>query len=203
MLMDTSTQKAAAAALGKLESPAFDALLIAQKDANPEVRRYADVGLQHFGAAAVEPLISSLADPNDSVRLSAAEALIKIKDPRAAKPLRATLYDTNPALRRLVSDSLLQFGSDYVDVSLRQVGSSNLVMTSGRQEFTLGGENLTWCSGARHTIEGTFVMLGYTFTSDVGDPLVFRLWKEKGYVYERGHGTIVTPTHETVALPLK
>jgi hypothetical protein len=61
-------------------------------------------------------------------------------------------------------------------------------------------KDLTWASGARHTIKGKLVLKGFELISDPSDPLVFHLWADKGYVYEKGRGMIIKPTGERIYL---
>lgn len=98
-----------------------------------------------------------------------------------------------------------------VDVTLEATEDPNVLKTSGRQEFALDAldlnatkpariQDLTWNPGARHTLKGTLRIGGYTFVSNAADPLVFRMVLDQGYVYQRGRGSIVTPTGEEVVL---
>ena len=57
-----------------------------------------------------------------------------------------------------------------------------------------------WYSGAIHTIKGKLSVLGYTITSDPKNPLVFKVVEGEGYVYQQGHGNIVTPSGRHVSL---
>jgi hypothetical protein len=81
------------------------------------------------------------------------------------------------------------------DVTLEATGRPGVVLTTGRVEMSLEGQPRTWCSGARHTIKGKLTIQGYTFVSDPNNPLVFRLWADRGYVYEKGRGMVITPSN--------
>ena len=56
--------------------------------------------------AALEPLVSALDDPNESVRAAAAAALKQLGDPRAIEPLKERRLDRSKAVREQIRDSL-------------------------------------------------------------------------------------------------
>jgi len=115
-------------------------------------------------------------------------------------------------------------GSTYtrMDVTLEATDDPRVVSVEGQLEYEmpqLDFENakkdekgvlhpelkgpmklMTWYPGARHTIKGTLQVHGYTFISDQNYPLVFRLVAGQGYVYEKGQGTVITPSKERVFL---
>jgi hypothetical protein len=208
---DDSVKSSAAAALGSSKDlRAVEPLITALQDTNYRVRDSAVVALGLIqDPRAVEPLIAALQDRDPEVRTDAAQALEKMNDTRAAEPLR-----------RFAADSVLKARSEYViaelkpncpggvlasnaDITIEAIGpGSSYVMTSGRLAYLPNGQSLAWCSGARHTIKGRLETGGYTFISDPTDPLVFRL-SDRGYVYERGKGTVLTPSNENVLLQPK
>ena len=54
--------------------------------------------------------------------------------------------------------------------------------------------------GARHVVKGKLTMKGYTIISDPQYPLIFRLVRGEGYVYEQGRGIVITPSNKRVEL---
>ena len=64
----------------------------------------------------------------------------------------------------------------------------------------VGMKNTAWFAGAEHTIVGTVRIQGWTFRSDKQAPLVFQLVQDKGYVYQRGRGTVVSPQQQVFEL---
>jgi len=64
-------------------------------------------------------------------------------------------------------------------------------------------ENLLWNPGAEHTILCTLILEGYTFLSDMRNPLVFEVTTEHGYTYKRGHGLVVEPNGNLISLGLR
>lgn len=64
-----------------------------------------------LGKPAVEPLIQVLKDEHWEVRLKAAEALGKIKDPKAVEPLIQALKDGNDSVRQKVAFALGDIGN--------------------------------------------------------------------------------------------
>lgn len=103
-----SVKLAAAEALAKLRDAKavpllVEALHVVDEHASPRV---ADA-LVRFGAAAVEPLIDLLADPERGpARVWAARVLGRIGDPRALDPLVARLYDRSDLLRVAAAEAL-------------------------------------------------------------------------------------------------
>ena len=59
---------------------------------------------------------------------------------------------------------------------------------------------LIWNPGAEHTLLGTLTIRGFTFFSDAEAPLVFKMVRARGYVYQRGKGIIVTPVDRIIRL---
>jgi hypothetical protein len=67
------------------------------------------------------------------------------------------------------------------------------------------GKFWLWCNGAKHkwigrneNIEDAIAVID----SDEGDPLQFKVDKEKGYVYQSGKGSLIMPDGKTVKLPI-
>jgi HEAT repeat protein len=108
-LTDAGLRDAAAAALVAMESQVVDILVMALRQAHPDVRAASEdpsvraTIAEILGRAgdlrAVEPLITAL-DDVDEVGLAAAEALGRLRDPRALEPL---------------SRVVVRFGSTAVD----------------------------------------------------------------------------------------
>lgn len=75
------------------------------------VRRYAASALGTLGdVRAVEPLLQTLADPSDAVRMGAATALGKIGDARAVEPLLHALADSSFYVRQYTAKALGEIG---------------------------------------------------------------------------------------------
>jgi Tol biopolymer transport system component len=91
--------------------------------------------------------------------------------------------------------------STKTDVTIEATHSPGVFKTSGKQEFDIStGQLMTWYAGARHTIKGKVTIEGYTFVSDPNNPLVFSVYGQRGYVYEKGRGVVITPSNEHVFL---
>jgi HEAT repeat protein len=110
---DPRIRQTAAEILGRLKDPrAIGPLIVALPDEDPEVNKAVFEALKSFpgweksdaAKSLVPKLIEALRDENPWVRLSAAEALGKIKDPRAVEPLIAALKD--PLSRDYVAEAL-------------------------------------------------------------------------------------------------
>jgi HEAT repeat protein len=86
---DSGTRRAAAKALGEIGDPrAAVPLAVALFDKDEVVTFWSRHGpLIRIGEAAVEPLTAALGDKNQDIRAAAAEALRKIKKPRAQAAL--------------------------------------------------------------------------------------------------------------------
>ena len=84
-----------------------DSFIALLGEENEQTRKYAKKMLVQMGKAAVEPLIAALNDKSSDVRNSAAEALVKINDPRAVKPLIAAFKDENLELQLNASAIIL------------------------------------------------------------------------------------------------
>lgn len=81
--------------------------LISQlSDQDLTVQNSAIEALVKTGTPAVEPLIAALKDKYSVARVCAAEALGKIKDPRAVEPLIAALKDTDANVRQSATTAL-------------------------------------------------------------------------------------------------
>lgn len=95
------------------------------------------------------------------------------------------------------------YNSSQTDATISMVDDRGTVLFSGKTETVLEGNQLkqnNWSPGARHTIKGRLVLLGYTFDSSATDPLVFRVVRGRGYVYEKGRGSVLTPSGQRVLL---
>ncbi len=107
---------------------AFGALVDATKhDREWIVRRCAADALGGYGEMAVEPLVSVLDDPEETVVEHAAKSLGTIRNKRAAGPLIRTLgYKSDYAPVRAARDALIAFGSDVVPELLAHIGDTDL-----------------------------------------------------------------------------
>ncbi|MGB9927267.1 MAG: HEAT repeat domain-containing protein [Methanosarcina sp.] len=81
-------------------------MIIALKNGNPELQADLGYSLGQMGEPAVEPLIKLLCDEDPEVRIRAAEALGKIGDKRAIKPLSEALNDENEGVRTFAKLSI-------------------------------------------------------------------------------------------------
>lgn len=68
-----------------------------------------------------------------------------------------------------------------------------------------GGQIHLWCNGAKHTwigrhenIQGVIALID----SDKENPLQFKIDKEKGYVYQKGKGTVTMSDGKVIKLPI-
>ncbi len=102
----------------------------------------------------------------------------------------------------------------YVKLQLEASGDQNIHKFTGKMEFVMGGfdwsksgvtqspdvKNTAWFAGAEHTIVGKVQIAGWTFQSDPAGPLVFKLVRDKGYVYQRGAGRVIGPQGDVFEL---
>jgi len=58
-----------------------------------------------------------------------------------------------------------------------------------------------WCHGLTHQFIGTVTVSGYTFESDISDPLMFTVDRNKGFYYTSGKGTVKDPDGKITTLP--
>lgn len=86
------------------------------------------------------------------------------------------------------------------------------IHTSGSKGYQVGGmveifngQPYLWCNGAKHTwigrhenIEGAIAVID----SSKDEPLQFKVDKEKGYVYQKGKGTVTLLDGKVVQLPV-
>jgi len=82
--------------------------------------------------------------------------------------------------------------------------SSQGYQTRGMVE-RFGGQFHLWCNGAKHTwigrhenIQGAIALID----SDKENPLQFKIDKEKGYVYQKGKGTVTMSDGKVIKLPM-
>jgi HEAT repeat protein len=143
---DADLRLAAAEALGRLgHKPAVDMLAAALNDSDEWVRKMTAQSLENlgwvpvdnalrarqavvlrrweqvisFGSAAYEALNASLNDDNAGIRYRAAEALGKIKDPRALQPLFFLLSDPHRPIRRVTAEAIQHIGLDQATPAQR------------------------------------------------------------------------------------
>lgn len=58
-----------------------------------------------------------------------------------------------------------------------------------------------WAHGMTHVWIGRCTVGRYVFDGKVSNPLVFRVDKDRGYVYMKGEGVVTTPDGKTHSLP--
>ncbi len=101
-----SLDSTTAPVLVKIGTPAVEPLIATLND-DPSRAAVAAVILGQLGdARAVDPLVSALAGPDDTLRAAAVGALHRIGDTRAIEPLIALLDDDNRKLRRAAAEAL-------------------------------------------------------------------------------------------------
>jgi hypothetical protein len=75
----------------------------------------------------------------------------------------------------------------------------------GKVTFRMGPDGelhpVLWAHGVKHTWIGRHEAQNHVFEGDPSWPLVFRVDKDKGYVYLRGRGTVTTPDGRVFRLP--
>ena len=55
--------------------------------------------------------------------------------------------------------------------------------------------------GSTYTFVGTVRLVKHVFSSNEKDPLVFKLVKDKGFVYQKGKGKVTLPDGESITIP--
>ncbi len=91
---DDRAQARAAESLAASEDPRAIPLLVqAMADDDEDVRHAAQDGLLSFGAAALDPCMSLLAEGDSAARLGAIEVALRLEDARAVEPLCTLLGD--------------------------------------------------------------------------------------------------------------
>lgn len=153
----------------------------------------------------------------DKVQIDTLDKRTQRDDRADSKPPEYRSQYILPAFKEIMGSTYTQ-----MDVTLEATDDPRRVLVTGNIEYEIGQldfrnakkdekgvllpevkgttKSMTWCPGARHTIKGTLQVHGYTFTSDQNNPLVFRLVAGQGYVYEKGQGTVITPSKERVRL---
>jgi hypothetical protein len=78
-----------------------------------------------------------------------------------------------------------------------------IITTQGEVQYSFfsAGMPSPWCGGLQHVWIGTVEFEDYKFESDAENPLMFRVDRERGYIYLSGTGTITTPDGASVDLP--
>jgi HEAT repeat protein len=96
--------------LSQIGEPAFDYLIAALKDENPEVRRSAALQLgQLMDQRAIEPLLLAVKDEDPEVCRAVLYSLLGFKDARADQPIITALNDQD-----------LKFIAEYYDIFIRK-----------------------------------------------------------------------------------
>jgi hypothetical protein len=89
-----------------------------------------------------------------------------------------------------------------IQISSIPSGGSRL---EGNVTFRVGPDGrlrpVIWAHGVKHTWIGRHEVQDHIFEGDPNWPLVFRVDKDKGYVYLRGRGTVTTPDGILIRLP--
>jgi HEAT repeat protein len=114
---DPQVRQYAAYLLGKAKNPrAIQPLVESLADFDKSVREQAMLALSSIGKAAVGSLAEAMKEPKWETRYRAAEALGKIADEKAVKPLIAGLRDSRDHVRYMAAKSLHEIGdSDAVE----------------------------------------------------------------------------------------
>lgn len=116
LLKNPSTASSAIEALGRLGDPqVLDAIILVVKDQKQDrnTRQSAVIALGNLGDTRAAPvIIDQLNDNWSNMRYSAAEALGRLRDPRANAMLQAVaLKDDNPGVARAASEALYLIAS--------------------------------------------------------------------------------------------
>ena len=106
----------------------LEALIRELDNRDVTVREEARRTLQRMGREATPALIEALDDPHERVRWEAAQALRRIKDPRAARALIEATEDDEPAVRWLAARALVALGRDALEPVLLELeqGANNV-----------------------------------------------------------------------------
>jgi len=114
---DPQVRQYAAYLLGKAKNPrAIQPLVEALADFDKSVREQAMLALSAIGKAAIGSLSEAMHEPRWETRYRAAEALGKIADEKAVKPLIAGLKDSRDHVRYMAAKSLHEIGdSDAIE----------------------------------------------------------------------------------------
>lgn len=103
----SETRLRAVQELGLSKKPrAVRALIAALKDQEALVRYKAIDSLANIGVAAIDPLFTTLNEPDPNVRKASVQALAKIRDKRAIEPLIAALKDSYHIIREEAVEAL-------------------------------------------------------------------------------------------------
>lgn len=109
-------------ALGKIKDPrAIIPLIQMFRDESLGVRKNAAIALQNMGYETIDPLITSLKDPDRRVRAYAAEALGKRAEPKAVVPLINLLADKDMEVRQAAVNALALVGDQRAIDPLEQL----------------------------------------------------------------------------------
>lgn len=60
-----------------------------------------------------------------------------------------------------------------------------------------------WCHGLQHIFIGKVELNKYIFESDLNNPLQFVIDRQKGYVHQKGKGTVTAPDGSITKLPIR
>jgi len=117
----------------------------------------------------------------------------------AQMPQSSEAYKSHYAIAEVVPTYITMDGTS-VDATIEATSVPGRFLFTGRMEWMIDGRSLNWEVGARHTVKGKIMIMGYTIVSDPNNRLVFQLVRGKGYVYEKGRGMVITPSGERVFL---
>lgn len=87
----------------------------------------------------------------------------------------------------------VDLGGGMSTFELNRIDGSSVYGISNAQMISLD-----WCPGVEHSLLGNMNILGYKFESDSYTPLVFKVVKDIGYVYQRGKGAVTSPKGEKI-----
>jgi HEAT repeat protein len=179
--------------LVKIGDPAVQPLIAALKDKDPHIRGGAALALGEIkDSRAIDPLIAALRDENAGTRSAAVAALGEIKDARAMDALIAARSApkrlTSLVIRDIQPNGNYQTG-DNLTVGVG--GQSFILLKDQKGNLTMESTNMF--AGTEHRIKGEIEIRGWRFYGEIVDPLVFKLIRAKGYVYQRGSGIVIDP----------
>ena len=129
---DPQVRQYAAYLLGKAKNPrAIQPLVEAMADFDKSVREQATLALSSIGKAAVGQLSDAMKEPRWETRYRAAEALGRIADEKAVKPLIQGLKDNRDHVRYMAAKGLREIGdSDAIEPLIILLKDENVYVRS-------------------------------------------------------------------------
>lgn len=130
--------EAAMRALKKMQAKAIPILIMELKEPGAARHSAIAMGLAELGAAAADPLLEALKDPDPATRHGAAWALGQMREPRALAPLLGMLADANDDARAGAAWALGQLRDPQAIEPLIQLGSQTQAVSRAAAAEALG-----------------------------------------------------------------